>query len=109
MIALRFGLDDIGTGGGAPRFGAESEETAAGRVEGTGGGDGALLLNPISNADRRGGGGAIALLVREVSFEDCLCGNAGTGRGDCSRVMDCLGGREGLAGRLGVFSLGGSA
>ena len=77
MIALRFGLDDIGTGGGAPRFGAESEETAAGRVEGTGGGDGALLLNPISNADRRGG----------------------TGRGDCSRVMDCLGGREGLAGR----------
>lgn len=104
MIALRFGLDDIGTGGGAPRFGAESEETAAGRVEGTGGGDGALLLNPISNADRRGGGGATTLFVRELSFEDCLCGSAGTGWGDRSRMMDCLGGSEGLAGRSNAFS-----
>jgi hypothetical protein len=79
MMALRFGLDDIGTGGGVPRFGAESEATAGGRVEGTGGGDDALLLKPISNADRRGGGGAITLFVREVSFENCLCGSAGTG------------------------------
>lgn len=79
MMALRFGLDDMGTGGGAPRAGAESDVTAGGRVEGTGGGVAALLLKPMSNADRRGGGGAISLFVREVSFEDCLCGSAGTG------------------------------
>jgi hypothetical protein len=79
MIAFRFGLDDIGTGGGTPRAGTELDVTVGGRVEGTGGGVAALLLKPISNADRRVGGGAITLFVREVSFDDCLCGSAGTG------------------------------
>jgi hypothetical protein len=78
IIAFRFGLDDIGTGGGTPRAGAELVVTAGGRVEDTGGGVVVLLLKPISSADRRVGGGAITLFVREVSFENCLCGSAGT-------------------------------
>ena len=86
-------------GGGAPGVATESEVIAGGRVEGTGGGAGALLLKPISNANRGGGGGAIALLFCVVSLEGCLCGRAGMGRGDCSRTMDCLGGNDGRAGR----------
>jgi hypothetical protein len=52
MIASSLGLDDSGIGGGAPGEGVDCDVTASGRVEGTGGGEGALLLKPISNADR---------------------------------------------------------
>ena len=105
MMASRFGLDENGIGGDIPvfRFGAVPEVTGEGRFVGTGGGADSLLLKPISRADRRGGGGTIALLTRlvtlDVSFEACRCGNAGTGRGACSLVVDCLGGNEGLAGK----------
>ena len=98
MMASRLGLDERGTGGGIPAVGAESDVAVVGRFEGTKGGAVALLSKPISNADRRGGGGAIALLFCDISFEACLCGRAGTGRGDLSQIMDCLGGNDGRAG-----------
>jgi len=83
-MASILGRDERGTGGGVPAVGAESNVVVVGRLEGTEGGDGILLSKPISNADRRDGGGATALLFCDISFEGCLCGRAGTGRGDFS-------------------------
>ena len=49
MIASRSGLDEVGTGGGAPLT------PVTGRLEGIGGGSTvALLLNPSDRADRTG-------------------------------------------------------
>lgn len=58
-MAFRSGREASGIGGGALDAGAESEITGGGRVEGTGGGVGALLLKPISRAERRGGGAIV--------------------------------------------------
>ena len=83
MIASRLGLDDNGIGGGTFGEGVDLDVTADGREEGTGGGEGALLLKPISNADRWGGrcggGGATALFTRGASLDACLCGMTGAG------------------------------
>ena len=100
MMASRLGREASGIGGGAPGVEVGSGLAADGRFEGTGGGEGALLLNPISSADRRGGG-AITLLVRLSDVvEVCAVGLAGSAglSGDLSRTFDCRGGRDGLAG-----------
>jgi hypothetical protein len=65
MIAFKFGLEDRGTGGGAPAV-VSGAELNDGRFCGTGGGSVALLLKPSSSTDLRGGG-AITLLVLEVA------------------------------------------
>lgn len=92
MIASKFGLEASGIGGGAPRADTQSEMTTGGRAVGTGGGEGGLLLKPMSNADFRGGG-AITLFV-SVAVALLLEGRLG---------------KQGLAGRSGVFSWGGKA
>lgn len=67
-MASSFGLDAIGIGGGAPVAGKDCVVDGVGRVCGTGGGLGALLLKPISKADLRGGGGTRVLFGVVVSF-----------------------------------------
>lgn len=106
IIAPRFGREDKGTGGGAPRFGAESEVTGGGRFVGMGGGEGALLLKPISKAERRGGGAMnlfATLLDTLEALVLVLLGNAGLS-GDSSLAFDCLGGNVGLAGKSSQLS-----
>lgn len=103
-MASRLGLEDKGTGGGAPAA-VSGAALNDGLFCGTGGGSVALLLKPISNGDLRGGGaialfvlGAVTLLVVVAG----LVGNAGRS-GDGALVFDCLGGSDGLAGSSGVF------
>lgn len=101
IIASRLGRDARGTGGGVLATGAESAATDTGRFDGIGGGEGALLLKPISSADLLGGGGAI---IRLTTFDDgvetlvgALLGRVGlSGKG--AEVSDCRGGRDGGAG-----------
>lgn len=100
MIASRFGLEDVGTGGGAPLT------PGTGRLEGIGGGSTvALLLKPSDRADRTGrcGGGTRALFV-STDVVDRL-GSAGTGlSGERSEAcVGCLGGSDGLDGRAVVL------
>lgn len=102
MIASRFGLEDVGIGGGAPLM------PGTGRLDGIGGGSTvALLLNPSDRADRTGrwGGGTIALFV-SVAVADRL-GSAGTNRsGERSEAfVVCLGGSDGLDGRAEAVSV----
>jgi len=87
MMASRFGLEASGIGGGALDAKEHSEVTAGGRVVGGDGGEGALVWTPMSNADGRGGG-AIALFFPGV-IALLIAGRLG---------------REGLAGKSGVFS-----
>jgi hypothetical protein len=108
IIAFKFGLEDRGTGGGAPAVESEGE-LYDGRFCGTGGGSVALLLKPSSSTDLRGGG-AITLLVLDVSvlFVVVLPGKGGRS-GERSWTLDCLGGSDGRAGSSGVLDrLGGS-
>jgi hypothetical protein len=101
-MAFKFGLEDRGTGGGAPAAvsGAAPND---GRVCGTGGGSVALLLKPSSSTDLRGGG-AITLLVLDVAtlFAVVRVGRGGRS-GERSETFDCLGGSDGRAGSSGVL------
>lgn len=100
IIASRFGLEEVGTGGGAPLT------PGTGRLEGIGGGSTvALLLKPSDRADRTGrcGGGTMALFV-STAVADRL-GSAGTGlSGERSGAfVGCLGGSDGLDGKAIVL------
>lgn len=96
-MASRFGLEDLGIGGGAAASGR-----GAGRLEGTGGGvTVALLLKPNVRADRCGGG----TMGRFVWFDVAgRLGSAGTGLSSerSEAFVDCLGGSDGLVGSAGA-------
>lgn len=114
MIAFRLGLEDNGMGGGASGVvsGMVSGVAGEGRFEGTGGGAGALLLKPISNAERTGGGATTLLVLLLCVVEPFGVGLAGIGgglSGDTSCTLDFRGGSVGGVGGPDFFSCGGNA
>lgn len=90
-------------GGGASGVvsGMVSGVAGEGRFEGTGGGAGALLLKPISNAERTGGGATTLLVLLLCVVEPFGVGLAGIGgglSGDTSCTLDFRGGSVGGVG-----------